>query len=292
MLCFYLFTSLFSCPFLLGALQETRALNREALYAASKDIEAAGKQRGKPPSAAKKTKKKEKELPPVDVEEAGKVKANKKRKHEPTPAKPAAPAAASVPPSTEKPKAKKAKVKAAEPETQAPAEVPAPASDPKSNKKKLKKQLRAVAAANGSAGDVTPVGSLANGAGQEEKSHRKSVRFRLKRNLVMTIGQPPLPEDVRTPPTSKPKGSALKVKGPGVTRASLLGKTLSSRLAAVSGPSSVPPKPVAGNLHRGKGKTPPMGSQSASKAQGRGNNAPRTLPSPASARRPRAAEFF
>ena len=40
----------------------------------------------------------------------------------------------------------------------------------------------------------------------------KSVRFGLKRNLVNYIGQPPLPEDVRTPPNCKPKGSALKQK--------------------------------------------------------------------------------
>ena len=50
---------------------------------------------------------------------------------------------------------------------------------------------------------------------KEEKTkdsveRRKSVRFSLKRNLVMTIGQPPYPEDIRTPPTSRPKGSALK----------------------------------------------------------------------------------
>lgn len=39
---------------------------------------------------------------------------------------------------------------------------------------------------------------------------RKSVRFSLKRNLIRTIGQPPYPEDIRTPPTSRPTGSALK----------------------------------------------------------------------------------
>lgn len=39
---------------------------------------------------------------------------------------------------------------------------------------------------------------------------RKSVRINLKKNLVRRIGEPPFPENVRTPPTSKPKGSALK----------------------------------------------------------------------------------
>lgn len=43
-----------------------------------------------------------------------------------------------------------------------------------------------------------------------ESTAKKNVRFSLKRNLVMTIGQPPLPEDIRTPPTAKPRGPALK----------------------------------------------------------------------------------
>uniref|UniRef100_A0A1D2ABH4 Ribosomal RNA processing protein 1-like protein B n=1 Tax=Auxenochlorella protothecoides TaxID=3075 RepID=A0A1D2ABH4_AUXPR len=39
---------------------------------------------------------------------------------------------------------------------------------------------------------------------------KKNVRFSLRRNLVMTIGEPPAPSEVRTPPSSKPKGPALK----------------------------------------------------------------------------------
>jgi len=45
---------------------------------------------------------------------------------------------------------------------------------------------------------------------RDSVERRKSVRFSLKRNLVRTIGQPPYPEDIRTPPTSRPTGSALK----------------------------------------------------------------------------------
>lgn len=41
-------------------------------------------------------------------------------------------------------------------------------------------------------------------------ARKKAVRFSLKRNLVNVIGQPPKPAEVRTPPTAKPKGSALK----------------------------------------------------------------------------------
>lgn len=46
--------------------------------------------------------------------------------------------------------------------------------------------------------------------GDSPSKQKKAVRFSLKRNLVNVIGQPPKPEDVRTPPTSKPKGPALK----------------------------------------------------------------------------------
>lgn len=59
----------------------------------------------------------------------------------------------------------------------------------------------AVAAVTGG-GSVTP--------GASPSKHKNRVRFSLKRNLVNVIGQPPKPEDVRTPPTSKPKGPALK----------------------------------------------------------------------------------
>lgn len=36
------------------------------------------------------------------------------------------------------------------------------------------------------------------------------VKFALKRNLYFAKGGPVPPADVRTPPTAKPKGSALK----------------------------------------------------------------------------------
>lgn len=55
--------------------------------------------------------------------------------------------------------------------------------------------------------------TLAMAAETAREATRKSVRINLKKNLVRTIGEKPYPEDVRTPPTSKPRGSALKVTG-------------------------------------------------------------------------------
>ena len=70
-------------------------------------------------------------------------------------------------------------------------------NDKKKNKKKRKKTPVA--------DDVSPPDST--------PCLRKSVRINLKKNLVRRIGEPPFPENVRTPPTSKPKGSALKQGG-------------------------------------------------------------------------------
>lgn len=112
---------------------------------------------------------------------------------------------------------------------------------------------------------------------------KKNVRFALRRNLVMTIGQPPLPEDVRTPPTSRPKGSALKAGAPA--------------------PSTAPGRLSGGNPEkgstRGKSKLGRKGSASVGKSTGgvqqaNGHKARRKLqlPSPLTLPRPKAAEFF
>lgn len=69
-------------------------------------------------------------------------------------------------------------------------------------KKKKSKKTERVA-------DAVPSGSDIE---KPETQLRKSVRINLKKNLVRRIGEPPFPENVRTPPTSKPKGSALKQK--------------------------------------------------------------------------------
>ena len=60
---------------------------------------------------------------------------------------------------------------------------------------------------------------------------RVQVKFALKRNLYFAKGGPVPPADVRTPPTAKPKGSALK-------RSSLL--PMGSLGKAPRSPGSIP----------------------------------------------------
>ena len=101
------------------------------------------------------------------------------------------------------------------PEAGARAEGDTPSSSVSKKKKKKTKEKASVAASEekrekkrggkaekGETPDVSP-------------PRRKSVRINLRKNLVVTIGEKPFPEAVRTPPTSKPRGSALKVKGTG-----------------------------------------------------------------------------
>lgn len=87
----------------------------------------------------------------------------------------------------------------------------APKSQKKKKKKKGVKSTGSERASNSHENgiDATP-GNIEDEPSQ--KTRRKSVRFSLKKNLVRRIGEPPFPENVRTPPTSKPKGSALKQK--------------------------------------------------------------------------------
>lgn len=114
----------------------------------------------------------------------------------------ASPAAAPAlpPPSSSKKKAgKKSRL--------APADVAAAAQaeDHEAVSAREQELLAAAVAAvtgGGASGFGTPIASAS--------AKKKAVRFSLKRNLVNVIGQPPKPAEVRTPPTSKPKGSALK----------------------------------------------------------------------------------
>ena len=122
----------------------------------------------------------------------------------------------------------------------------------------------------------------------------------------MTIGQPPYSAEIRTPPTSKPKGSALKQFS--TVQPSRLGPRHKAAVrlnmdhglggtgtAAV--PASAPPK-MAGIRKKGRS---PVGTRSAIKSKntnvnrvvgGSAQNSPRTLPSPGSVPRPKAAQFF
>jgi hypothetical protein len=90
-----------------------------------------------------------------------------------------------------------------------------------------------------------------------ESAAKKNVRFSLKRNLVMTIGQPPLPEDIRTPPTAKPRGPALK------------------RVSTLADNS--PPSRLMKSLNKSDNRSPIM-TRSAMKAKKALNTSPLTSP--------------
>jgi len=308
-------------------MESTRALNRETLYAASKDLEYAAKNRGKPPKKKKKAAASAAavviEGPAEEKKEeqaatALKTKVDKKRKsssspHESAPSSNGIKAAAQ-PGSLEKETSKKAKKTKAATVTAAVGEEkpsvspiaeqpPSTSSGSKKIKKKNKKSEAAV-----EAGDITPIVSPTAAAFEAAEARRKNVRFSLKRNLVMTIGQPPLPEDVRTPPTSKPKGSALKVK---VNAHRHIGSALGKKKPAaakrliVEAPSSAPPKYNLSNTINGSNgkkaqgngkKRSPVGTRSVAKAKiPRAGNGTRNSDSGgggSGGKRPRASDFF
>lgn len=82
----------------------------------------------------------------------------------------------------------------------------------KKTKKKVKKAEKETAGSHGHENGTAGATPSHIEESPPQKTRRKSVRFSLKKNLVRRIGEPPFPENVRTPPTSKPKGSALKQK--------------------------------------------------------------------------------
>jgi hypothetical protein len=290
-------------------MESRRALNRETLYAASKELEHAAKNRGKPPKKERKAAAEEAEVDDKVLEEAAahaKTKADKKKRKssESDPSSNGTEAAAGEPSSHEKEepskkvkKSKAAAVAAPEPAPAAAEQPPSTSSDRKNKKKHHKKAELDEA----DAGNVTPIVSPSSAAGALEAAdarRRKSVRFSLKRNLVMTIGQPPLPEDIRTPPTSKPKGSALKVKT-NMHRyvGSALGKPAAAkRRLSVNVPASAPPKCniINGSGAHGKGRSP-VGTRSVGKAKGPAGNGRRNSgggSGVSGSKRPRASDFF
>ncbi len=297
-------------------MESTRALNRETLYAASKELEHAAKNRGKPAKKEKKAAAAVGELEEEEEEVVEKTKGDKKRKASSSPAE-AGPSSNGVtktapqPSSSEKgepsKKAKKAKAAAATAAEPAPAAPPAGAEELPSTSSGSKKNKKKRSSESGPAGDVTPIVSPTTGAieAAADAQRRKSVRFSLKRNLVMTIGQPPLPEDIRTPPTSKPKGSALKVKV-NMHRhvGSALGKPAAAKRLSVDAPASAPPKynTHGGSGGRGQGNRKgrsPVGTRSTVKSKGpAGSNGRRNSGGGggrgqgSGGKRPRASDFF
>lgn len=84
----------------------------------------------------------------------------------------------------------------------------------KKQKKSKQDSSKYVPAANGNADVHSTTDALANRHGGDvpssPASQKKKVRFSMKRNLLMQIGGAVPPENIRTPPDSRPKGSALK----------------------------------------------------------------------------------
>lgn len=130
---------------------------------------------------------------------------------------------------------------------------------------------------------------------------KKTVRFSLKRNLVNVIGQPPKPADVRTPPTSKPKGPALKrrslLSGPASAPERMLTRAGKDRAERVR--SMLEEAALASDNHTLGWAAPPAASASQAKAQCGLAVSSKTkrkrrssLPAPGSFVRPRATEFF
>jgi hypothetical protein len=199
-----------------GSCKETRATNRKYLYQASSELEQAGKRHplkkeknGKSlaengtaevtPPAAKKTKAKTKEGKKEGKKEKAKERKKKKKKRQSAEAF-GSPLDADT-----------------APEAGARVEGGTPASSGSKKKKKKTKEKAAVAASEEKREkrEKKRGGKAGKGETPEVPPRRKSVRINLRKNLVVTIGEKPYPEAVRTPPTSKPRGSALKVKGDG-----------------------------------------------------------------------------
>ena len=176
------------------------------MYQASSKLELAGKQlkQGEEEAGDKQTSQKQKSgESKAEKLNAEKQKASKKQKASPETVK-----------ANEKKKKKKS-------EKRAPAALGSPLEvDTEASKPKKKKTKRV-----SSADQMTPNGRSATKQATEQAiqggqaavkespgvpPRRKSVRINLKKNLVRRIGEVPYPENVRTPPTSKPRGSALK----------------------------------------------------------------------------------
>ncbi|KAL0040673.1 hypothetical protein WJX79_001241 [Trebouxia sp. C0005] len=219
--------------FQLGASAKTHAKNRQELYEVSKALEQAAKKRQTAPArqAKKGTSSKHKAGFKVGssalVDQPGSPAISKKRKGG-TAADGTAAASGQINGSVESTDAFAAEAAAAL--HQAADDMPQAAMAQVNGKqiKKLKKKKKQQAAAV--AGTLPGEASLAeqqhqaqlavaNGhrdsvgadaKAQDGASQKKRVRFAMKRNLWMQIGGAVPPEEIRTPPDSRPKGSALK----------------------------------------------------------------------------------
>ncbi|KAK9916211.1 hypothetical protein WJX75_000105 [Coccomyxa subellipsoidea] len=96
--------------------------------------------------------------------------------------------------------------------------------------KKLAGLPTPVAAGPAGQGVSTPVSAPGAAARLTESQRKKQVKFQMKNNLYFEKGGPVPPAEVRTPPTAKPKGSALK------KTSSVASRPKSPRMASVELP--------------------------------------------------------
>ena len=201
----------------LESLPETRARNREVLYAAAAELEAAGEE-AKREKREKKEKKKAgsavvaDEASP-DKESAEQPQPQRGEKQPKSKKRPAAPEAAAppTPPSGGPSKAAEQAAASAAAGTAGSGATAAAAAAAAPEAKKAKTAAPAPAAA----GPTPPAPTAEQAAEELARREKKRVRWSFKSNLAHAVGGPVPPPHVRTPPGSAPRGSALRVKGAG-----------------------------------------------------------------------------
>lgn len=125
------------------------------------------------------------------------------------------------------------------------ARVPQPTfhtPQPQQQRRKRKGEQRQAGASAGADASLHASGA------QSVPAKKRGVVINLKKNIYHKHGAPPPAPDIRTPPSAKPKGSALKTRGSQPATAGLFDRSI-SRLGAGEAravPGSAPPK-VGGN---------------------------------------------
>ena len=204
----------------LESLPETRARNREVLYAAAAELEAAGEEAKREKREKREKKEKKKAGSAVVADEAS---PDKESAEQPQPQRgekqpkskkrPAAPEAAAppTPPSGGPSKAAEQAAASAAAGTAGRGATAAAAAAAAPEAKKAKTAAPAPAAA----GPTPPAPTAEQAAEELARREKKRVRWSFKSNLAHAVGGPVPPPHVRTPPGSAPRGAALRVKGAG-----------------------------------------------------------------------------
>ncbi len=221
----------------LESLPETRARNREVLYAAAAELEAAGEEAKREKREKREKKEKKKAGSAVVADEAS---PDKESAEQPQPQRgekqpkskkrPAAPEAAAppTPPSGGPSKAAEQAAASAAAGTAGRGATAAAAAAAAPEAKKAKTAAPAPAAA----GPTPPAPTAEQAAEELARREKKRVRWSFKSNLAHAVGGPVPPPHVRTPPGSAPRGSALRVKGAGAATRRAVAAAAAAAVAA------------------------------------------------------------